>query len=256
MLLEGRRVLVTGAARGIGLAVVQACLAEGAEVLATDSDLEALSEAVAAEGNLGGRLRFCVLDVSESGSAEQAVKQIKDWPALDGLVNNAAMPDFAAADAVSEQRFAEVLNTNLTGTLRVTRAALSMLRQSRSPSIVNTLSTQAFFGVPRSAAYGASKGGLHMLTRAMAVDFGSETIRVNAVAPGFIDTRMALTEDGSHEHESEDFKTHYIGAGRIPLRRAGTAADCAGAFVFLLSDLSRYITGQALFVDGGLSATY
>jgi len=87
-------------------------------------------------------------------------------------------------------------------------AALPLLRRSTSPAIVNTLSTQAFFGVPQSAAYTTAKGGLMMLTRSMAVDFGSEGIHVNAVAPAFIDTRMALMEDGRHEHELEVFRAH------------------------------------------------
>ncbi len=256
MLLEGRRILVTGAARGIGLAVVHACLADGAEVLATDVDKGALSDAADGTANLDGRLRHHPLDVSQGRSIARALGHISDWPALDGLVNNAAILDISDAGTVADERFAKVIDINLTGALRVTQAALPMLRKSSAPAIVNTLSTQSFFGVPCSAAYASAKGGLLMLTRSMAVDFGAESIRVNAVAPGFIDTRMAMTEDGAHEHESGDFRLHYIARGRIPLRRPGTPDDCAGAFVFLLSGLARYITGQALCVDGGLSATY
>ncbi len=256
MLLEGRRILVTGAARGIGAAVVDACLAEGAEVLATDIDENALAGEADKNGDHHGRLRHHPLDVRQSGSIDKALDHISDWSALDGLVNNAAMLDISDAGTVTDDRFAHVIDINLTGALRVTRAALPMLRNSSTPAIVNTLSTQAFFGVQQSAAYATAKGGLFMLTRSMAVDFGAEAIRANAVAPGFIDTRMALTEDGSHEHELEDFRSYYIAGGRIPLRRPGIPEDCAGAFVFLLSDLARYITGQALCVDGGLSATY
>lgn len=256
MQLDGRRILVTGSARGIGLAVVNACLEAGATVLATDADEQALRKV---EENLGGSsdmLRFAALDVGDAASVDNAMAEIADWSALDGLVNNAAMLDIDDAGVVTDERFAEVLNVNLTGALRVTRAALPKLRQSTSPAIVNTLSTQSFFGVSRSAAYASAKGGLHMLTRSMAVDFGTMGLRVNAVAPGFIDTRMALTEAGDHEHELSDFKSHYIDAGRIPLRRPGTPADCAGAFIFLMSDRAQYITGQTICVDGGLTATY
>ena len=256
MLLDDRRILITGAARGIGLASAGQCLAEGARVLLTDVDAEALAEAANALGASGDRLRPVPLDVCDPASIEAALSRIEDWGRLDGVVNNAAMLDISHAANVPEERWSRVLDVNLTGALRVTQAALPLLRQSTSPAIVNTLSTQAFFGVPESAAYATAKGGLMMLTRSMAVDFGSEGIRVNAVAPGFIDTRMALTEDGRHEHELEDFRTHYIAAGRIPLRRPGKPEDCAGAFVFLLSDLSLYITGQAICVDGGLSVTY
>ena len=155
-----------------------------------------------------------------------------------------------------EARWQRVLDVNLTGALRVTLAVLPLLRKASSPSVINTLSTQAFQGVPESAAYATAKGGLMMLTRSMAVDFGADGIRVNAVAPGFIDTRMALMADGAHEHDVPAFREHYIEGGRIPLRRPGTPEDCAGAFIFLASDLSLYITGQAIAVDGGLSATY
>ena len=256
MLLDGRRILITGAARGIGLAVAGQCLAEGARVLFTDVDAEALAKAADELSAHGDRQRPAPLDVSDRSSIEAALSRIEDWAGLDGVVNNAAMLDISHAADVPEDRWSRVLDVNLTGALRVIQAALPLLRQSMSPAIVNTLSTQAFFGVPQSAAYATAKGGLMMLTRSMAVDFGSEGIRVNAVAPGFIDTRMALMQDGRHEHALDDFRTHYVEAGRIPLRRPGKPADCAGAFVFLLSDLSLYITGQAICVDGGLSATY
>ena len=256
MLLDGRRILITGSARGIGLAVARKCLAEGARVLLTDVDAEALAEAAEGLSASGDRLRPAPLEVSDRAGIEAALSRIEDWAGLDGIVNNAAMLDISHAADVGDDRWSRVLDVNLTGALRVTQAALPLLRRSASPAIVNTLSTQAFFGVPKSAAYATAKGGLLMLTRSMAVDFGADGIRVNAVAPGFIDTRMALMEDGRHEHEQADFRTHYIEAGRIPLRRPGKPADCAGAFVFLLSDLSLYITGQAICVDGGLSATY
>lgn len=256
MRLEGRHLLVTGAARGIGLAIVQAALAEGARVMASDIDDDALSDAAGKIAMGRDRLVTTQLDVGNPQSVETALARLSEWPALDGLVNNAAMLDISEASTVTDERFADVMNVNLTGALRVTRAALPMLRRSEAPSIVNTLSTQAFYGVPRSAAYASAKGGLQMLTRSMAVDFGAEGIRVNAVAPGFIDTRMALTDTGEHEHEMADFRSHYIEAGRIPLRRPGTPEDCAGAFLFLLSNDARYITGQTIYVDGGLTATY
>lgn len=256
MRLEGSRILVTGAARGIGLAVVRGALAEGARVLACDIDADVLTEAAdqIAEGRQ--RLICAEIDVGEPNSVATIPEILADWPALDGLVNNAAMLDISDAGTVSDSRFAEVLNVNLTGALRVTRTMLPFLRKSRSPAIVNTLSTQSFFAVPRSAAYATAKGGLQMLTRSMAVDFGAEGIRANAVAPGFVNTRMALTDTGAHEHEMEDFTRHYIEGGRIPLRRPGTPEDCVGAFLFLLSDHARYITGQTICVDGGLTATY
>jgi len=255
MLLEGRHILVTGAARGIGHAIARACLARGAWVLMTDIDTDALHSAaqdLAADGLYPGTAR---IDVTDRDSIRGALAQLPDGR-LDGLVNNAAMLDIGTADQVDDARWARVLDVNLTGALRVTQEALRPLAAAPQPSVGNTLSTQAVHGVPGSAAYATAKGGLMMLTRSMAVDFGARGIRVNAVAPGFIDTRMAVMSDGGHEHAQPAFQAHYIEAGRIPLRRAGTPEDCAGAFVFLLSNLSLYITGQAICGDGGLTATY
>ncbi|MCY4260101.1 MAG: SDR family NAD(P)-dependent oxidoreductase, partial [Rhodobacteraceae bacterium] len=172
MRLDGRHILVTGAARGIGLAIVGAAVREGASVMATDSDAGALLRAADRIGAPPDMLRISALDVGCSASIEAAMEELADWPALDGLVNNAAILDISDAGSVTDGRFAEILNINLMGALRVTRAALPHLRQSTDASIVNTLSTQCFFAVPRSAAYASAKGGLHMLTRSMAVDFG------------------------------------------------------------------------------------
>jgi 3-oxoacyl-[acyl-carrier protein] reductase len=172
---------------------------------------------------------------------------------LDGLVNNAAMLDESNAADVTEARFERVLSVNLTSILRVSQAALPHLGGG---VIVNTLSTQAMFGQANSVAYATAKGGGLNLTRAMAIDFAPQGIRVNAVAPGFIDTRMAVMADGTHEHPTDWFKGIYVGRRKIPLARAGTPADCAGAYLFLLSDMASYITGQCLAVDGGLTATY
>ena len=256
MLLEGKRILITGAARGIGLAAARGCLAQGGEVLVTDVEETALADAVESLAAEGFSPRQAVLDVTNRAAIASALTAIADWNALDVLINNAAILDISDAATVEDTRWNQVLDVNLTGALRVTQAVLPRLKKAPSPSVINTISTQAFQGVPESAAYATAKGGLMMLTRSMAVDFGADNIRVNAVAPGFIDTRMALMEDGTHEHLVPAFREHYIEGGRIPLRRPGTPEDCAGAFVFLASDLSLYITGQAIAVDGGLTATY
>lgn len=244
-MLEGKRILITGAARGIGLAVAEAAVAGGARVVLADVDGAAFK---------GQTLPHMVMDVSDAGSVAAGVAEaVAILGGLDGLMNNAAMLDESHAADVTEARFERVLSVNLTSILRVSQAALPHLTGG---AIVNTLSTQAMFGQANSVAYATAKGGGLNLTRAMAVDFAPLGIRVNAVAPGFIDTRMAIMADGRHEHATDWFKGFYVGQRKIPLARAGTPEDCAGAYLFLLSDMARYITGQCLAVDGGLTATY
>jgi NAD(P)-dependent dehydrogenase (short-subunit alcohol dehydrogenase family) len=183
MLLKGKRILITGAARGIGLAAARACIAQGGEVLLTDVDAAALAETADSLNSTGSKLRKAFLDVTDLASIAQALTAVADWPALDALINNAALLDISHAANVDESRWNRVLDVNLTGALRMTQAALPLLQKAPSPSVINTISTQAFQGVPESAAYATAKGGLMMLTRSMAVDFGVDGIRVNAVAP-------------------------------------------------------------------------
>lgn len=256
-LLKGKQGFITGAARGIGFAAAEALLAEGASVCVSDVDAEALAAAADRLVQYGDRVSTLELDVGSDASVLSAKEQVAaGWTKLDVLVNNAAMLDSGVTGEVALDRWQTVIDTNMTSALRVTQAFLPLLRLGQEQSIINTISTQAFFGQPGSIAYSSAKGGLMSLTRAMAVDLGAAGIRVNAVAPGFIDTRMAVMADGRHEHDLPEFTEFYIGRGRIPLRRAGTPADCAGAFVFLASSMSAYTTGQVIFVDGGLSATY
>lgn len=247
--LHGKRIIITGAARGIGLAVARAAFRAGAHVAMLDLDEEPLAHAARPLGAFNMKV-----DVSDPVSVSRAVAQAAAaLGGVDGLVNNAAMLDESHSASVSEDRFHQVLNTNLTSILRVSQAALQHLLVSQG-AIVNTLSTQALFGVGNSVAYATAKGGGLSLTRAMAVDLAP--VRVNAVAPGFVDTRMALMADGRHEHETALFQEFYVGQRKIPLARAGTPDDCAGAFLFLLSPLAAYVTGQCIAVDGGLTATY
>jgi len=176
---------------------------------------------------------------------------------LDVLVNNAALGDECAFEDITEGHWQRILSVNLDGAMLCTREALPVLKKSPAASIVNIASIQGFMGQPNAAPYATAKGGLVNLTRCMAVDFGPWGIRANAVAPGFIDTRMALLADGSgHEHRTDWFREVFIKHGRLPLRRAGLAADIAGPVAFLAGDDSAYVTGQVLAVDGGVTCTY
>ena len=253
--ISDRKCLVTGAARGIGRAAVEILLSRGAWVMAADRDEHELAAIGSALKHDRLTLRAC--DVSD----REAVGGLLDHYGrvhgrLDVLVNNAAIADDTGLADLTHDRLAEVMAVNFEGALNCIATALPMLRGSRAASVINIASTQGFRGQPNAVAYSASKGALISLTRSLAVDLGPQGIRVNALAPGFIDTRMAIQRGGTHEHESEWFRDVYIRHGRLPLRRPGKPDDVAGPIAFLASDDSRYVTGQVIVVDGGLTCTY
>ena len=256
--LADRVAVVTGAARGIGLATARALAGAGARVLLADID-----DALAAEESeklTAEKLEAaaCTVDVADPGSVRRLVAQaVERWGRLDVLVNNAAIAAETPLETLSPETWRKVLSVNLDGALHVTQAALPHLKKSPAASVVNVASTQGLRGQPDAAAYAAAKGGLVNLTRCLAIDLGPQDIRVNAVAPGFIDTRMALLPDGSgHEHQTEWFQQVFIKHGRLPLRRAVLPDEVADPILFLASDASRYITGQILVVDGGFMCGY
>jgi NAD(P)-dependent dehydrogenase (short-subunit alcohol dehydrogenase family) len=258
MRLEGRVAIVTGAARGIGLAAARALAGEGAHVLLTDIDADVLDDSTRDLTKQGMSVAALKSDVADPRCAEEmAQTAVSHWGRIDILVNNAAISDDTPIDDLTDERWRHVLAINLDSVLHCTRAALPSLRKSPCASIVNIASVQGIRGQPHAMAYATAKGGVINLTRCMAVDFGPEGIRANAVAPGYIDTRMALQkQDGTHEHQTEWYQDIYVKHGRMPLRRAGKPEDVAGPILFLASDESRYMTGQVLVVDGGFTSTY
>jgi len=255
--LQDRVALVTGAARGIGLATARAFLEEGARVTLCDIDEAPLQAAVA--DLLRSRLPVQAVpgDVADRASIASAVAAtIAAWGQLDVLVSNAAITDDTPLAAISPEHWRRVLAVNLDGVLFCAQAAVPHLRKSHNGSIINIASIQGLRGQPNAMAYATAKAGVVNLTRCMAVDFGPLGIRANAIAPGFIDTRMALMHGSIHEHQTAWFQDVFIKHGRLPLRRPGKPEDVAGPILFLASDDSRYVTGQVLVVDGGLTCTY
>ena len=248
--LSGRVALVTGGARGIGRAIAERLAADGALVTVGDIEPGEPIAGVAAEA----------LDIADPASVAELAATIRQRHGqLDILVNNAAILDATALPGLSFERYRQVLDVNLDGALRVTLAMLPLLRAAPRPRrrILNIASIMGVRGSRDSIPYSTAKGGLVNLTRCLACDLGPEGVVVNAIAPGFIDTRMALLPDGSgHEHETEWFRDIYLKHGRIALGRAGTPADIAGPARFLCSDEAAYVTGQILLVDGGVSATF
>jgi len=255
--LQDRVALVTGAARGIGLAAARVLAEKGARVLMCDRDEDVVL--AAADELLKERLtvKAAKTDVSDQASIAQAVAAaVAAWGRLDILVSNAAITDDTPFESISAERWHQVMNVNLDSVLYGAQAAMPHLRRSPCASIVNVASIQGLRGQPNSMAYATAKGAVVNLTRCMAVDFGPLGVRVNAIAPGYIDTRMALMHGTVHEHQTDWFQDVFIKHGRLPLRRPGKAEDVAGPILFLASDDSRYVTGQVLVVDGGLTCTY
>ena len=256
--LGGRVALVTGAARGIGLAAARRLAEEGARVLLSDIDADVLAAAAHGLTAQGLAVAATPCDVADQASIDAMVgKAARDWGRIDIVVNNAAISDDTPIEDLSDEHWRQVLAINLDSALYVTKSALPYLKESPSGSIVNIASVQGIRGQPHAMAYATAKGGLINLTRCMAVDFGPFGIRANAVAPGYIDTRMAEQKlDTPHEHKTDWFQDIYFKYGRMPLRRAGQADDVAGPILFLASDDSLYVTGTVLVVDGGFTATY
>ena len=248
---SGRPVaIVTGAARGLGLAIAAELHRSGARVTLADVSLDAAAAAAAALDATGADVFPVAADVTDSAAVEAMVDAtVARFGGIDTLVNNAGIvaPRLVAQTADDEWR--HMFAVHLDGTMRCARASYPALVRSPRPAIVSLASVMARFGLPGRASYSAAKAGVEALTRTLAVEWAPVGIRVNAIAPGYIRSPAidAAAVNGLITHEGL--------AAATPLKRLGTAEEIATVVAFLASPAASYITGQTLVVDGGLSVT-
>jgi NAD(P)-dependent dehydrogenase (short-subunit alcohol dehydrogenase family) len=241
-LLQHRRVLITGAARGLGEAFARSCVSAGARMVIADVEAER-GAALAAE--LGEAAHFVRMDVANRASVDAGMQAAVQWlGGLDGLINNAAITNSGGKmmNELAEDMFDRVMQVNIKGVWLVTNAAHPHLKASGAGRVVNVASDTALWGAPRLMAYVASKGAVISMTRSMARELGADAICVNAIAPG-------LVVGESTEYVPQARHDQYKNGRAIP--REQTPQDCTDAALFLLSDGAGFVTGQVLPVNGG-----
>ncbi|MDD9954977.1 MAG: SDR family NAD(P)-dependent oxidoreductase [Anaerolineaceae bacterium] len=255
-LLDRKVAIVTGAGQGLGLAIAREFTAEGAAVAMLERNADTLADASAEIEAAGGAVLARQLDVSDYEAYAAAVAATIAWRGkIDVLVSNAA---FSIQDSIfdsSLEDWRRVITVDLEAVYMGAKLVVPHMAKQRSGRIINIASIQAFAMTPGLGAYNAAKGGVVSWTKSAAIDLGEHGILVNAVAPGFMATPATFV-DGRPQSEQPWFQDFYVERGKVPLRREATPEDVSGAVVFLASDYCRYMTGQLLVVDGGVTCTF
>ena len=244
-LLEGKTALVTGASKGIGRAIAHRFAEQGANVAFTYLSSVEKGEALVDElKNHGVEAKGYRSDASDFAAAEELINSVvADFGSLDVLINNAGITRDNLLMRMSEEHWDEIMKVNLKSCFNTVKAATRTLMKQKSGSIINMSSVVGVKGNAGQANYAASKAGIVGFSKSVALELGSRGVRCNVIAPGFIETEMT---------DALDEKTVQSWRDAIPLKRGGAPEDVANACVFLGSDLSSYITGQVIQVDGGM----
>jgi 3-oxoacyl-[acyl-carrier protein] reductase len=248
--LDGRRALITGGGRGIGRACALALAQAGAEVVVTSRTAAQLDKVVDTVETLGGSALAIPIDLATDDGAVSLNETLTNhWPGgADILVNNAAIsPHVEAVENIQDDAWSEIFRVNLEGTVRVTRAVGAAMLANKQGAVVNITSIGSVRALPRIAAYNASKGAIAALTKTMAIEWAQRGVRVNAVAPAYVETKMTA------EVLRRDKLRRWV-EDRTPMGRFGQPEEVALPIVFLCSDAASYITGTTLYVDGGWTA--
>ncbi|MFT5619205.1 MAG: 3-oxoacyl-[acyl-carrier protein] reductase [Arenicella sp.] len=245
-LLEGKNALITGASRGIGKAIALKFAEHGANVgftfLSSVEKAKALEEELAQKGI---KAKGFQSDASDFDAAEKLVNDfVEEFGSLDVLINNAGITKDGLLMRMSETQFDEVISTNLKSIFNLTKSACKTLMKQRAGSIINMSSVVGVRGNAGQANYAASKAGIIGFTKSVALELGSRNIRANVIAPGFIETEMT---------DAIDPKALEVWKQQIPMKRGGNADEVADLAVFLGSDMSTYVTGQVVEINGGMN---
>jgi NAD(P)-dependent dehydrogenase (short-subunit alcohol dehydrogenase family) len=249
MRLEGKVALITGGTSGIGSATAERFASEGAAVAITGRNSERGEQVVQTIVASGGDALFIRSDVRLAEDCRQAVdKTLERFGKIDVLFNNAGVLHPRTVPECTEEEWDETIDSSLKGAFLMSKYVIPSMIQNGGGSIIHTSSGWGILGGDRAAAYCAAKGGLIVMAKAMAIDHGPDGIRVNCVCPGDVMTPMLPDEAAKRDISWDDY---IAGAADRPLGRVGTAEDIANAVLFLASDESSFVTGDALVVDGG-----
>jgi 3(or 17)beta-hydroxysteroid dehydrogenase len=252
---EGRAVLISGAAGGIGLATAARFAREGAAVVMTDIDEDRVAAEVRRIAGEGGRALAVRHDVTSEASWAAVMEEARDWLGrLDVLVNNAGVASIASIEDISLADWRRVTSVNLDGVFLGTRSAIDAMKQNGG-AIINVSSIEGIVAEPLLASYNASKGGVRIFTKSAALHCAAQgyAIRINSIHPGYVVTPMVSGAAALMPAEAADAFLRDV-ISRIPVGRMGRADEIAGAIAFLASDDASYMTGSELIVDGGYTA--
>lgn len=255
-LLTNQVALITGAGQGLGRAIALEYAAEGAVVALLERNPDSLAETRALIENAGGRALAHPLDISDYEAYRSVVDAVAaETGRIDILVNNAAIVHYGTILEDTLEDWRAQITVNLEAVYMGTKVTVPHMIARGSGRIVSITSIQGFASSGDCGAYNAAKGGIIAFTKSLAVELAPHGIAANAIAPGFMRTPMSSI-DGVDETATEDFRTWYVDRRKVPMGRTGYPEDVSGTAVFLASDYCRYMTGQVLVVDGGLTSTF